>query len=198
MPKGDRQKEVIEKAVELGVHRLVPILTQRSVSHTELSHLEKWRRYVIESCKQCERNQLLEIHAPQQFPDWVKQSHNMRDSYHWLAHPIIPSPTTTQPLHNREVAIESRFSKNALTPDHSRRIESVFVAVGPEGGFTDREAQLAVESGWQLLDLGPRILRVETAVSMASILAGLSLQAPLVSTQLHHFSEGQSGDTKLS
>jgi 16S rRNA (uracil1498-N3)-methyltransferase len=176
MPKGDRQKEVIEKAVELGVHRIVPIQSQRSVSTTEQSHLDKWRRYVIESCKQCERNQLLEIDSPQRFADWTNLSQNSLDSFHWLAHPTPDSPADNQPLDERRFANDTRFTKRDADAEKSSKIESIFISVGPEGGFTDQEAQFAIERGWQLIDLGPRILRVETAVSMVSILAGLRLQ----------------------
>jgi 16S rRNA (uracil1498-N3)-methyltransferase len=180
MPKGDRQKDVIEKAVELGVHRLVPMLTQRSVSISEESHLEKWRRYVIESCKQCERNQLIEIDPPKLFIDLINDS-EIR-SIRLIAHPTPLAVGSSSLEVTSNVGDEVSQSSNPHFENISNA-ESIFIVIGPEGGFTDQEVQLAFEHNWKRLDLGPRILRVETAVSMASVLAGLMVQGQLSETR---------------
>ena len=67
LPKGDRQRWIVEKAVELGVTRLVPLITERS----EKQGGEKLGRYVIEASKQCGRNRLMEIAEPVRWGDWL-------------------------------------------------------------------------------------------------------------------------------
>ena len=71
LPKGDRQKWLVEKAVELGVGRLVPLETARSVAQPTEQALERLRRTVIEASKQCGRNRLMEIASPQSWTEFV-------------------------------------------------------------------------------------------------------------------------------
>jgi 16S rRNA (uracil1498-N3)-methyltransferase len=176
MPKGERQKEVIEKAVELGVHRLIPILTQRSVSISETSHLEKWRRYVIESCKQCERNLLMEIESPKLFGDLIDKTEQAPNGRYLIAHPKPTIDESKSPIATSIEESQAFSLGNPLQLERAPSVDSVFILVGPEGGFTDQEVQLALDRRWERLDLGPRVLRVETAVSMASVLAGLFVE----------------------
>jgi len=146
LPKGDRQKWLVEKAVELGVSRIVPLITARSIAQPVQQALERLRRTVVEASKQCGRNRLLEITEPEDWADFVA----MPPSTAWrlIAHPGTtagPTPPASPEPH----------SKSA----HS----SVFLAIGPEGGFASDEVAQANLAGWQAVDLGPRILRVETA-----------------------------------
>ncbi len=152
LPKGDRQRWLVEKAVELGLSRLVPLVTARSVAQPVDKALERLRRVVVEASKQCGRNRLMEIGNPL---DWRRFVHDTQTE-RWLAHPA----------HDRAIPIAS-FLRNLPSGD-------VSLAVGPEGGFTDDEIAIAVASGWQIVDLGPRILRVETAALVLLGLAGLS------------------------
>jgi 16S rRNA (uracil1498-N3)-methyltransferase len=141
LPKGDRQRWLVEKAVELGVTRVIPLRTQRSVAQPVEQSLLRLRRTVIEASKQCGRNRLLEIGQPQAWPDLVEDT--AAAPCRLLAHPRMASPT--------------RIFGSEELPD------SVLLAIGPEGGFADDEVALAVAAGWHTVDLGPRILRVETA-----------------------------------
>jgi len=138
LPKGDRQRWLVEKAVELGVTRLVPLETQHSVSGK--AHVSsKLSRYVIEACKQCGRNQLLEIAPPQEVGSFLEQA----DVSHrrLFAHPGGASLSEClQPV-------------DAPTS----------LVIGPEGGFADEEVAFAADRKWQIVDLGSRLLRVETA-----------------------------------
>ena len=146
LPKGDRQRWLLEKAVELGVTRLVPLQTVRSVGKGEAN--AKLARYVIEASKQCGRNRLMEIASPVAWPDLVKEA---TSGQRLLAHP------GGQPL----AAIDCQTKAD----------ETLLIAVGPEGGFTDEEVSLAVEAGWAAVGLGARILRIETAaVALVSAL----------------------------
>jgi 16S rRNA (uracil1498-N3)-methyltransferase len=142
LPKGDRQKWLVEKAVELGVRRLVPLLTSRGVAQPTGGALDRLRRSVVEASKQCGRNRLMEIADPLAWNDYSTASDSA--ALRLLAHP------------QREKNRPRVFPK----PDVSQR---VFAAVGPEGGFTDDEISSAIAGGWQCVDLGPRTLRVETA-----------------------------------
>jgi 16S rRNA (uracil1498-N3)-methyltransferase len=140
LPKGDRQRYLIEKCVELGVTTIIPLVAERSVAQPAGNALDRCRRYVIEASKQCGRNRLLQIGEPCRAIDYWPQR-TASNSY--IAH-----PATDQELADREL------------PD---REAAVHVAIGPEGGFTESEVVAAQDAGWQLLNLGPRILRVETA-----------------------------------
>jgi 16S rRNA (uracil1498-N3)-methyltransferase len=146
LPKGDRQKWLIEKVVELGVARLVPIETERGVAQPVENALERLRRGVIEASKQCGRNRLMEIAEPKAWRAFLVETAGA--ACRLVAHPANrPSGGT-------------RRTRPTLLPASS---DSATLAVGPEGGFTDREIAIAMDQGWQPVDLGPRILRVETA-----------------------------------
>lgn len=151
MPKGDRQRWLIEKAVELGVARVVPLRTARSVAQPVRQALDRLRRAVIEASKQCGRNRLMQVAQPRDWPDFVAETSDV--PLRLLAH-----PTGGEGL--------------ADVLPRADRPGGVLAAVGPEGGFTEEEVSLAMTAGWRSIDLGPRTLRVETAaILLAGILA---------------------------
>jgi 16S rRNA (uracil1498-N3)-methyltransferase len=142
LPKGDRQRWIVEKAVELGVTRLVSLVTERSMATGEKHAGEKLGRYVIEASKQCGRNRLMEIAEPHDWAAWLRLSADAEaPTRRWVAHP------SGRPLTNDALAVGG----------------PAFIAVGPEGGLTDMESAAAEAAGWDLIVLGPRILRIETA-----------------------------------
>jgi len=141
LPKGDRQRWLIEKMVELGVTRLVPLRTARSVARPGASALERLARQVIEASKQCGRNRLMAIAAPSDWPTLV-------DAAPPAALRLVAHPRGGRPL---------------LAAIPARLTGPVVLAVGPEGGFTPEEIARAAAAGWQRVDLGPRVLRIETA-----------------------------------
>jgi 16S rRNA (uracil1498-N3)-methyltransferase len=150
LPKGDRQRWLVEKAVELGVSRLVPLATERSEKHDP----DKLARYVVEASKQCGRNRLMAIASPAAWSDWLASGDAADQPRRWVAHP------GGQPIDVGELA-------------HSR---ATFLAIGPEGGFTETEAEAAVAAGWQIVGLGPRLLRIETAALALASMVGLAGQ----------------------
>jgi 16S rRNA (uracil1498-N3)-methyltransferase len=151
LPKGDRQKWLVEKAVELGVARIVPVQTARSVAQPTANALERLRRSVIEASKQCGRNRLMEISEPETIDAFLAGVSGA--ALRLVAHP------SGDPL-----------------PEWNARISraGLYVAIGPEGGFTDDETARALAAGWQIVTLGPRILRVETAAIAVASYAALS------------------------
>jgi len=161
VPKGDRQKWLVEKTVELGVSRLVPLVTSRSVAQAGQKALGRLRRTVIETSKQCGRNRLMEIAEVQAWPDFIAATQTA--PCRLLAHPDSPVPGKGQSA--------SDASLKAIGV-----ADAAVLAVGPEGGFTAEEISLATASGWQPIDLGPRILRTETA---AIFLTSLAVQSVL-------------------
>lgn len=172
MPKGDRQKDVVEKACELGIHRLVPIVSERSVSVPDSGSIAKWQRYVIEACKQCERNRLMQIDPPISFREWLDLHSSSAEAETDEAAGVRSTSLRmiAHPHRGEEDEIDSVLRMLSI-PNASA--SSIRIAIGPEGGFAGHEVELAVERGWQALALGERILRVETAVCAAGVLAGM-------------------------
>lgn len=151
LPKGDRQRWLVEKAVELGVTQLVPLHTERAVATGDKAG-DKLDRYVIETSKQCGRNRLMTIAAPVAWTDWLAAP---PDAWRWVGHPS-----------GGPFAAAARADAQIAAP--------AFIAVGPEGGFTDAEVDAARATGWDVLSLGPRILRIETAaVALATLVAAM-------------------------
>ncbi len=137
LPKGDRQRWLIEKAVELGVSRLIPLRTARSVAGSEQAS-SKLQRYLIEASKQCGRNRLMQLTSPQKLAELLGQE---ASTIRILAHP----------------------GAGLLAEMELNSTENRTLAIGPEGGFTDDEVAQAIEAGWETVGLGSRILRLETA-----------------------------------
>lgn len=150
LPKGDRQKWLVEKLTELGVTELVPLVTERGVAQPTEAALERLGRSVIEAAKQCGRNRLMRLAKPQAVGDWVHVETSSGAVRRWIAHPDGAAPASQQ----LSIAMDTHL------------------AIGPEGGFTDGEVAAATAPTWQSVDLGPRILRVETAaVALAAVVA---------------------------
>jgi 16S rRNA (uracil1498-N3)-methyltransferase len=143
LPKGDRQKWLVEKLTELGVTTLVPLTTQRGVAQPAPSALDRLQRTVVEAAKQCGRNRLMRVAKPQAWDEWVSTGRDLtvESARRLLAHPGGTS-----------------LAKIDFTAPQPTQL-----AIGPEGGLTGGEVAAAIAAGWQAVDLGPRILRVETA-----------------------------------
>jgi len=139
LPKGERQKWMVEKITELGVGRLVPLETTRGVAEATEGARARLERGVIEACKQCGRNTLLEIAAGQTLAQLL--SDRTEGVHLVIAHP------GGGPL-------------DAAVPATAT---GVIVLIGPEGGFTDEELAAVDRAGASRVSLGPHILRVETA-----------------------------------
>lgn len=157
LPGGDKMDWVVQKAVELGVHRIQPVSARRCLvrlkGEREARRLEHWHKVAIAACEQSGRNRLPGI-AP------------LLDLPHFLAQPtadnelrFICAPGAAQRL--RE------WSVSAAPP------RSISLLIGPEGGFEEGELAAAKAAGFKHLSLGPRVLRTETAglAALAAIMA---------------------------
>ncbi len=163
LPRSTRMDFLVEKCCEIGVSRFVPMVTRRSVVDPmarQENHLVRWRRIALEASKQCGRTRLMEITAVLPFesaletrdPESARPSCVVRDAL------LIASPA----LGGASLA---EFAAR-LQPG-----QSVTAFIGPEGGFTPEEVDLAAQAGCAAVSMGPRILRVETAaVALAACL----------------------------
>lgn len=156
-PKGDRWEWLIEKAVELGVTALIPVISENSVAKPESARaarqLERWRKIAVAAAKQSERGIIPAIDPPDDLPAFLKN---------------LPLPAANE---KRLICLE----RSGLQPPSPLETgESAMVAVGPEGGFTAAEVELFKKAGFEPIGLGPRILRSETAAlaALALILSG--------------------------
>jgi 16S rRNA (uracil1498-N3)-methyltransferase len=150
VPKGERFDWLVEKATEIGVERLVPMVTERSVVDPRASKLERLRRLIVEASKQCGRNRLMELSPPVPWSVWALAAGP--DSVRLLAQPGGSSPSCWPRI---------------------RQGDPVTLAVGPEGGFSTAEVETARQAGWHPISLGATLLRIETAglAGCAAILA---------------------------
>jgi 16S rRNA (uracil1498-N3)-methyltransferase len=157
LPKGDRQRWLVEKAVELGVAHFMAIDTTRSVVRPNDGTIDRLRRTVIEASKQCGRNRLMGVSLAT-WPVFLRDAPAV--AVRLIAHPMGVGNRTSSPI-----GVQSSVSGRP----------NIWTAVGPEGGFTDAEVAMAIELGWQPLDLGARILRIETAALAIATLASFGL-----------------------
>ena len=153
LPKGDRQKHLVDMLVQLGVHSLTPVVCERSVAKPTVNAVERLHRVVIESSKQCGRNQLMAIRPPIALVDLIGEAHSLQgEPLRLFAHPYGSSTD-----------LSSFFQCASNEP---RR--PACAVVGPEGGFSADEVQQLHDSQWCQVHLGNRILRVETAAVFIS------------------------------
>lgn len=153
--RGERMDYIIQKATELGVTRIVPLSTGRSVVRLDgaagAKRLEHWRGIAIAACEQCGRNRLPQIDAVTEIARVAE---------------VVEGETTRVLLHP-EAPVALATATSAL--------RSVALLIGPEGGLAEPEVARARGAGFQLYRLGPRVLRTETAPLAA--LAVLQLMA---------------------
>lgn len=164
LPKGDRQRWLVEKAVELGVQRLVPLDTRFGIAEATPSALSRLRKVVIEASKQCGRNWLMSIEEPQQCAAFVAACDSPA---RWMAHfggePIANVLVRPTPVSDEDQGPTQKSS--SFNPSAGNSPSEIALAIGSEGGFADDEVSAAAAAGWRILDLGPRILRVDTAAT---------------------------------
>ena len=150
LPKGDRQKWMVEKLTELGAARLVPLETTRGVAEATASAQARLERVVIEACKQCGRNTLMEIAAGHPLKRLLAE---------------VPAGACVVIAHPDGTPLDVAAIPTTAT--------EIIALVGPEGGFTDEELGTADRAGVIRISLGPHILRVETAaIALAARLVG--------------------------
>jgi 16S rRNA (uracil1498-N3)-methyltransferase len=158
VPRGDRMDFIVQKATELGVARIVPVLSQRSVVRLDKGQAESkavhWRAVAVSACEQCGRNRLPTIEAAQPLLNYLGES----------------SPATGLRLVlEPETALHAQATAGNLGRAGEIAILDAEIAIGPEGGFASDELEAFRVTGFSQIGLGPRILRAETAAIAAVV-----------------------------
>src|SRR5690606_824383 len=141
LSRGERMDWVLQKATELGVTRISPLITERTEVKLSGERLvkkfEHWQQILISACEQCQRNILPHLNPPTRLSEWLAQTNA---EYRFV-------------LHHRD---------NQKLPAVAQ-VASLALLIGPEGGLSDTEIGLAKAADFTALTLGPRVLRTETA-----------------------------------
>ena len=150
LSKGERFDLVVQKAVELGVHQLIPVITERTVVKLDEKRRQKklshWQGIIESASEQCGRNALMQLEPIQPLKQYLascnqEKTHYILDPYSAMALKSLPKP----------------------------KQDAAFI-IGPEGGFNPQEAQNLTQAQVTPISLGPRILRTETAaIAICSI-----------------------------
>ena len=145
--RGDKMDWVIQKATEAGVTEITPLFTERTEVKLKGERAEKkirhWQQVSASACEQCYRNQLPTLHPPIALNEWLREAQAEKKLV----------------LHHR--------SQQTLSQLGNQRTNSVALLIGPEGGLTTQEIELAEAAKFSSLTLGPRVLRTETAPIIA-------------------------------
>lgn len=161
--KFDRMEWAIEKATELGVERIQPVVARRSEKHlaqTASGRVERWRRIAREAAKQSRRSDIPEIDEPLPLKTAIRQTSN---PLRFL-------------LAEQERSTTFRLALSEALAQAGDEMPKIEIAVGPEGGWTAEEEALFDAEGWRAVSLGPRILRAETAAMTATAVAAALLE----------------------
>ena len=161
MPANERMDWLVEKATELGVHRITPLMTERSVIRLTGDRAEKkqahWQAVAASASEQCGRNRVPLMDAPERLDAWLARQAVQAD----VVHGVLSLHASTQPL-------------TALREGAAALSKSWVLLSGPEGGLTDAEDAAARTKGFVALRLGERVLRSETAALAALSLLSLA------------------------
>jgi 16S rRNA (uracil1498-N3)-methyltransferase len=152
--KFDHMEWAIEKATELGVASVVPVIARRTEKHlaqTAMKRAERWRRIAHEASQQSRRSDVPVIQDPAKLSDYVKVASTAKRI-------VLAEQERSATL--RAVLQEAITAAGADMPE-------LEIALGPEGGWAPEEEALFDAHGWQAVSLGPRILRAETAAIAA-------------------------------
>ncbi len=155
--KGNKMDFVIQKSTELGVSRIVPLTTQRTV--VDISgkkykvRASRWEKIAKEASKQCMRPDILQVEPVLNFDEALVDAKK---------HQKLLIPWELE---------KSVSLKNVLRPIDKSICNNIAVFIGPEGGFSEEEVKIAIEEGFEPVTLGPRILRSETAsITVCSVI----------------------------
>ena len=150
LPKADKMEFIIQKCVELGVAEIVPVETSRCVVKLDgagrQKKTERWRKIAAAAAEQSQRSRITEISPVMKWGDALQDAQK-------LARRVIPY----------EHKNGTGELKKLLTDAGARKIDSIGIFIGPEGGFSESEVEDASKAGIEPITLGRRILRTETA-----------------------------------
>ncbi len=146
LPKKEKMDYIIEKSTELGVYSIIPVITERTIPKWDASkktaHIERWRKIAKEASKQCGRVDVPSVDRILTFTESIKDAadYDLR----------LIAALTDETIRLKEALSGFRGGRIALT-------------IGPEGDFTSREIREARQAGYKPVNLGPRVLKSDTA-----------------------------------
>lgn len=159
VPRGDRMDFIVQKATELGVARIVPVLSQRSVVRLDESQSTSkqahWRAVAVSACEQCGRNRLPSVDAPKPLLNYLG---SLTQATEGGSLRLVLEPERARQIQHPGHSIDSASLAPALRAE---------IAIGPEGGFAAEELEAFNLSAFSRVTLGPRVLRTETAAIAA-------------------------------
>lgn len=146
LPKSDKMDLIVQKASELGAASIVPLVTERTIVKIKdgEKRVQRWRKIAREAAMQSQRPDIPQVEPIRRFDDFLR---TLDPDPRTLL--LFPWEEGTEPI------------KNVLR--NAPGVTNIIVLIGPEGGFSPPEAELAKGSGFHLVSLGPNILRTETA-----------------------------------
>ena len=163
IPKGSNMDLIVQKAVEMGVQRIIPLISERTIVRLDArdaaAKAAKWNRTALEACKQCGVNTLPVVELPQSYATFLAR--------------------TDLPQLKLQCAIvpHARPLRELLETARSAGRQECVLLIGPEGDFSPAEYAAGEAAGYAPTSLGPIILRVETAVFLAVASARYALDA---------------------
>ncbi|MCX7793070.1 MAG: 16S rRNA (uracil(1498)-N(3))-methyltransferase [Thermodesulfovibrionales bacterium] len=150
--KSEKMDLVIQKATELGVKEIYPVITSRTIVRSTEKH-KRWLRIAQESVRQCGRTEIPVVHEPVLFEEFFKQFDRSERHRGFIFYEGAERGL-------KEFAVKTCY-------EGREQQFKLFCITGPEGGFSEKEVELAISYGFIPAGLGPRILRAETASIVA-------------------------------
>jgi len=149
VPKGDRFDWLLQKLTELGVSRIIPLKTERSVVEPRDAKQKRCQRIIIEACKQSKQSWFPELDKFTSFSKILMEKHDLK----------VLLVKGTNNIDNTIIG----------------KSKTILAVIGPEGGFTEEEKQAAINAGFKLMPVSKNTLRIETAaISVAAILNNIA------------------------
>lgn len=174
IPKGERADWMVEKCAELGVSRLLPLISERGVVHPGEAKLERWRRKATEAARQCGRSAEMQIDPPRDLPGVLALI--ATQARIWYGDAGRARATLFDALRARPEADQPRADA---------------IIIGPEGGLTEQECRSIEGAGGHAVSLSDAVLRVETAAIAAAAIWGADRQAGQAPGPVSPFPPGQ-------
>lgn len=151
LPKADKMESIIQKCTEIGAARFIPFVSDRTIvqydQKKEAKRLERWRKIAKEAAEQAHRNRIPTIDSPMTWKALLG---------------LLPDLQLALIFYEKESALTFKTMLQKHAP-----LENILIMIGPEGGFTSNEIMEAEAAGCQIVSLGKRILRTETAAMAA-------------------------------
>ncbi|RKU25933.1 16S rRNA methyltransferase [Candidatus Poribacteria bacterium] len=143
IPKNDKMELILQKTTELGITKVVPVMTKRSLQVANENRIERWKKIIISATKQCQTPWLTHLSEIHKFNECLKQLNR----------------------YDLKIILWENEEQNHIRTilQQTENLGSIAVLVGPEGGFEEEEVKYAVEYGCKPVSLGTNILRTETA-----------------------------------